>query len=215
MQAEYQHAIFRFCFIERRFQGNAAIAGFEGVLERPLVIEQGFRLHVMHGVGDVPEPQIRFGQGPMQRLGARHRDQPLLVGAAEENGNPHQPCFLAASSFRDGPKDQARNLEILRCAIAHRSSMLSHRPGMTFSQLTQAATTPPLRRRPIYCNSANTPVVIAWATTMISPFRFGLTAPENNSAMLASVHAALPTTTSNTSDRGTDWRVLSQPTSAV
>src|SRR5207244_2271101 len=31
-----------------------------------------------------------FGQRPMQRLGARDRDQPLLVGAAKENGNPHQ-----------------------------------------------------------------------------------------------------------------------------
>src|SRR5213596_1219119 len=28
------------------------------------------------------------------------------------------------SSFRDGPKYQTRNLEILRCAIAHRSSLL-------------------------------------------------------------------------------------------
>jgi hypothetical protein len=28
-------------------------------------------------------------------------------------------------------KDQTRNLEILGCAIAHHSSMLSHRPGMT------------------------------------------------------------------------------------
>src|SRR5207237_3515894 len=30
-------------------------------------------------------------------------------------------------------KDQTRNLEILRCAIAHHSSMLAHRPGMTGS----------------------------------------------------------------------------------
>src|ERR1700693_4278596 len=26
-------------------------------------------------------------------------------------------------SFRDGPQDQTRNLEILRCAVAHRSSL--------------------------------------------------------------------------------------------
>src|SRR6185437_10192604 len=38
-------------------------------------------------------------------------------------------------SFRDGPKDQTRNLEILRCAIAHHSSMLAHRPGMTVHYL--------------------------------------------------------------------------------
>jgi hypothetical protein len=31
-------------------------------------------------------------------------------------------------SFRGGPKDQTRNLEILRCAIAHRSSMLRIAP---------------------------------------------------------------------------------------
>ena len=31
-------------------------------------------------------------------------------------------------SFRDGPKDQTRNLEILRCAIAHHSSMLCIAP---------------------------------------------------------------------------------------
>src|ERR1700743_3494580 len=30
-----------------------------------------------------------------------------------------------------GPKDQTRNLEILRYAIAYHSSMLTHRPGMT------------------------------------------------------------------------------------
>ena len=32
------------------------------------------------------------------------------------------------TSFRDGPKDQTRNLEILRCAIAHRSSHLRCAP---------------------------------------------------------------------------------------
>src|ERR1700731_2650352 len=37
---------------------------------------------------------------------------------------PIPPVLLFCSSFRDGPKDQTRNLEILRCAIAHRSSML-------------------------------------------------------------------------------------------
>src|SRR5271170_4916350 len=31
-------------------------------------------------------------------------------------------------SFRDGPKDQTRNLELLRCAIAHRSSHLRCAP---------------------------------------------------------------------------------------
>jgi len=36
--------------------------------------------------------------------------------------------ILVAPSFRDGPKDQTRNLEILRCAIAHHSSMLRIAP---------------------------------------------------------------------------------------
>src|SRR4051812_31737424 len=36
-----------------------------------------------------------------------------------------------ASSFRDGPKDQTRNLEIPRCAIAHLRFDAAHRPGMT------------------------------------------------------------------------------------
>src|SRR3982074_3463 len=35
------------------------------------------------------------------------------------------------SSFRDGPKDQTRNLEIPRCAIAQLRFDASHRPGMT------------------------------------------------------------------------------------
>src|ERR1700728_1332651 len=34
-------------------------------------------------------------------------------------------------TFRDGHKDRTRNLEILRCAIAHRSLVLAHHPGMT------------------------------------------------------------------------------------
>ena len=59
-----------------------------------------------------------------------------------------------------------------------------------------AVTVPPLLRRPIYCSSANTPVAIACATIKTCPSRFGETAPENSSAMLPSVQAALPTMTS-------------------
>jgi hypothetical protein len=36
--------------------------------------------------------------------------------------------YVEEPSFRDGPQDQTRNLEILRCAIAHRSSMLRIAP---------------------------------------------------------------------------------------
>src|SRR5205807_1223891 len=76
--------------VECQLERDAATAGVELVLERPLVFEQGFRTHLVHGVVDVPKPQISLGQGPMQRLRGRHRDQALLVGAAKENGNPHQ-----------------------------------------------------------------------------------------------------------------------------
>src|ERR1700723_4664856 len=41
----------------------------------------------MDGVRDVPEPEPGVRQRPMQRLRARHRDQPLFIGAAEQNGN--------------------------------------------------------------------------------------------------------------------------------
>src|ERR1700689_4766732 len=44
------------------------------------------------------------------------------------------PSFLFCSSFRDGPQDQTRNLEILRCATAHHSSHFV-RPGMTAFEL--------------------------------------------------------------------------------
>jgi 4-amino-4-deoxy-L-arabinose transferase-like glycosyltransferase len=49
-------------------------------------------------------------------------------------GNSYSISHIATHewSFRDGPKDQTRNLEILRCAIAHRSSCFAC-PGMTSS----------------------------------------------------------------------------------
>src|SRR3954470_16100598 len=48
----------------------------------------------MNGVRSVPKPEVSLGQRAMQRLRGRDRDQPFLVGAAEENGNPHQPCSI-------------------------------------------------------------------------------------------------------------------------
>src|SRR6202790_2830373 len=59
------------------------------------------------GVVDIPEPQIGLGQRRMQRLAGRHRHQALFVRAAEKKGDPHR---FVLSSFRDGPKDQTRNL---------------------------------------------------------------------------------------------------------
>src|ERR1700682_4841770 len=95
-----------------------------------------------------------------------------------------------------------------------------HRAAPCVDPLTRndefkAAGPPPLLRNPIYCSSANTPVAIAWATTKASPRMLGVTAPENNSAMLARVHAALPAITIITRTFGMDSGVPSQPTRAV
>ena len=57
---------------------------------------------------------------------------------------------------------------------------------------TQAVTAPPLRRKPMYCSSANAPTATAWRATKPPPSRLGVTAPLNSSAMLATVQAALP-----------------------
>ncbi|MBO4226089.1 hypothetical protein GRB70_27190 [Bradyrhizobium neotropicale] len=40
----------------------------------------------------------------------------------------HVSNLCVVASFRGGPQDRTRNLEILRCAIAHRSSMLRIAP---------------------------------------------------------------------------------------
>src|SRR5206468_784930 len=94
MQAEHQHAILSLRLVERRFERQAAVAGFEFILERTQMLEQLLRRNLMHRIGNVPEPEIGFGQRPMQSLRARHRDQPLFIGAAEENGRPHQLCSI-------------------------------------------------------------------------------------------------------------------------
>src|SRR3984893_10369347 len=63
----------------------------------------------------------------------------LLVDAIVELSPAYRPSLRGAlatkqssdPSFRDGPKDQTRNLEIPRCAVAHLRFDASHRPGMT------------------------------------------------------------------------------------
>src|SRR5579859_7193213 len=57
---------------------------------------------------------------------ASTRDVPRAVIASASEAIQQAPRSneTILPSFRDGPKDQTRNLEILRCAIAHRSSML-------------------------------------------------------------------------------------------
>src|SRR5207237_10811507 len=43
------------------------------------------------GIRDMPEPEVGFRQCLTQCLSRCDRDQPLLVGAAEQNGVFHQP----------------------------------------------------------------------------------------------------------------------------
>ena len=78
------------------------------------------------GVVNIPEPQIGLGQRRMQRLAGRHRHQALFVRAAEKKGDPHR---FVLSSFRDGPKDQTRNLVYVTAGFRVRS--FHSRPGMT------------------------------------------------------------------------------------
>ena len=47
---------------------------------------------IAHVVLHVPEPEIGLGQGAMQRLRARDRDEPFLVAAAKENRDAHERC---------------------------------------------------------------------------------------------------------------------------
>ena len=72
MQAEHQHAILSPGLVERRFERQAAVAGFEFILEWTRVPEQLLRRDLMHGIGNIPEPEIGFRQRRMQRLSARH-----------------------------------------------------------------------------------------------------------------------------------------------
>jgi len=51
--------------------------------------QQRLAAGLMHGIVSSPEPQIGLRQRGVQRLRSRHRNQALLVGAAEKNGDPH------------------------------------------------------------------------------------------------------------------------------
>ena len=70
--------------------------------------EQLLRLDLMNGVVDVPEPQIGLRQSLMQGLGARHRDQALLVGASEEDANPQQLCSFVIPGCAEGTDPESR-----------------------------------------------------------------------------------------------------------
>src|SRR5580692_10661208 len=94
MQAEHQQAVFDLGVVQCLFDRDALAIGLERVFERPRMTEQLPGPDLMHGVIYVPKPQIGLWQSRVQRLRARHRDQALLVGAAEKNGNPHQLCSI-------------------------------------------------------------------------------------------------------------------------
>src|SRR5260370_15804971 len=78
--------------MERMFEPCTTTVGLEFILERPRMIEQFFRLDIVHGVRNVPEPQLGFRQSLMQRLTRSARNQALFVGAAEKDGYP--PVFV-------------------------------------------------------------------------------------------------------------------------
>src|ERR1700688_4824914 len=64
--------------------------------------------------------------GICRQTAAGRRDPDLFRQPAD--GEAEGGALRGWTSFRDGPKDQTRNLEILRCAIAHRSSRLRRAP---------------------------------------------------------------------------------------
>src|SRR6185437_14970874 len=57
-----------------------------------------------------------------------------------QNGSTGARGEGVSPSFRDGPKARTRNLEILRCAMAHHSSSLSRRPGMSVERVLHPRT---------------------------------------------------------------------------
>ena len=68
----------------------------------------------------------RAGRG--RRRGARRTCWPRCR-RCRRSSRPRRWCSKLPTSFRGGPKDQTRNLGILRCAIAHHSSMRSLSSG--------------------------------------------------------------------------------------
>src|SRR5262249_44672587 len=110
MQAKNEHTFIGSGLVERLLDRGAdlAPAGLELQFERTRMPGEGFRIGLMHAVVGRPEPEIGLRQRLRQRLRARNRNQPLLVGAAEENGDAHYFCPLfPPSSFRSATKSRA------------------------------------------------------------------------------------------------------------
>src|ERR1700722_10112481 len=77
--------------------------------------EQRLATGLMHGIVGSPEPQIGLGQRGVQRLRGRYRNQTLLVGAAEEDGDPHYLLPAVSTCVIPG-RDKVANPESIPTA---------------------------------------------------------------------------------------------------
>ncbi len=111
-----------------------------GGLVQPLIALQADQLGPMHAgerLGDLglANPRLTFQQQrALEHLHERDRGRKLGVGDVAARCKGLRDLVTGfhvlpnAPSFRGGPKDRTRNLEILRCAIAHHSSVLRTAP---------------------------------------------------------------------------------------
>jgi len=79
----------------------------------------------------IPHPtSVTIAKRPSRGAGCESIYFCFYPPSSEISENPKLALSVAreTTSFRDGPKDQTRNLEILRCATAHHSSMLRIAP---------------------------------------------------------------------------------------
>jgi hypothetical protein len=102
VQPQHQQPIIGLSPIHRLLDraADARTIGLERILEWTRMAEQRLAAGLMHGIIGSPEPQIGLGQRGVQRLGGRYRNQTLLVGAAEENGDPHSSLSFWSCSRR-------------------------------------------------------------------------------------------------------------------
>ncbi len=102
----------------------AQLLGREGSL---LELNQALAQRIASGEVDLADARSRRTSLADHHGQARGRSAELRV-VQEGVGPQARLAPLSPSSFRDGPKDQTRNLEILRCARAHHSSTLRIAP---------------------------------------------------------------------------------------
>ncbi len=132
---------------DHRFRLHLLERGFR-LLERHDLAIDALLAHaagnqLRHLAAEIDNQNLVMGRGHRGRrlaglLWGCHDKQIRDGGRARNPGSPILARLVPAIhvfwrpalSFRDGPKDQTRDREILRCAIAHRSSPFG-RPGMT------------------------------------------------------------------------------------